>query len=240
MNQSNDARATTLNNEGISFINSRQYDEAISSITRGLALVRQVLAEQDDNDSYFEDECDPVSPACFFLEVASNKPKEMKISNCTESIREQTPFAFQNPLYINTQVPARRVVCLQYFVELSFILIYNLALAHHMSALRDTTPLAERKFMKALSLYEFAYSIQMTEEIQLSVLQTMAIFNNMGQIHSSLNNVEKSEICFQHLLSTIMFVNDMGAGERDAVDQMDDFLGNVMALILKDSSAAAA
>jgi hypothetical protein len=76
----------------------------------------------------------------------------------------------------------------------------------------DTTPMAERKFKKALSIYEFAYSIQMTEEIQLSVLQTMAIFNKLGQSHSSLNKVDKSEIWFQHLLSMIMFVTDMGKG----------------------------
>jgi hypothetical protein len=66
----------------------------------------------------------------------------------------------------------------------------------------------------------------------------MAIANNLGQIHTALGDEEKSRQCFQHLLSSIMFLNQ--SGDRDSVEQMDGFIANIMPLILMGSSAPAA
>jgi hypothetical protein len=79
--------------------------------------------------------------------------------------------------------------------------LYNLALCHHLSALStsESSAASEKKLQRALSLYELAYTITMTEDIQPTVLQTIAIVNNNGHIHDMLNNVEISRQCFENI-----------------------------------------
>ena len=115
-----------------------------------------------------------------------------------------------------------------FFVKLSFIQLYNLALTHHLCALSRPNP--EPFLRKALSLYELAYTIHVSEDVELTILQSMAIVNNLGQLHSKLNDFEKSQQCFENLLTTLMFVKD--CGEQDSQHMLDGFLSNVMSLIL--------
>jgi tetratricopeptide (TPR) repeat protein len=85
------------------------------------------------------------------------------------------------------------------------------------------------KLLKALSLYELAYRLQRDEDTEATVLQQMAIVNNVGSIHGALQQVECSRQCFENLLSTIMFVKD--CGEADSVQDMDGFLSNTLPLM---------
>jgi hypothetical protein len=237
MNPSTASAVSRFNNDGVSLIESGFYDEAISKFSKGLTLVKQVLANQGDNDE--ADKRAASDSMKTSTEPASHYPicqfHKMQEPNVTKGfLSDDDPFIFRAPLYIQSRVTDH--TSFTYYLESSFMLLYNLALTHHLSALsgKDT----QKRLQKALGLYEFAYTIQTTEDIQLTVLQTMAIANNMGQIHAALDDEVKSRQCFQHLLSSIMFVND--CGERDSVEQMDGFIANVMPLILMGASAPAA
>jgi tetratricopeptide (TPR) repeat protein len=236
--------ASRLNNEGVGLIENGLYHEAISTFSQGLTLVKQVLALQGDEDERPDEESGsdcmgnpkeaiPQTPSCHF-----RKMQEIELTGvcvAQEDISCGAPlFIFKSPIFIPAH--ATDLASFNYYVKSSFILLYNLALSHHLSALESNN--SRKRLRKALSLYELAYTLQMTENVQLTVLQTMAIVNNLGQIHTALENEAKSKQCFQHLLSTIVFLND--CGERESVEQMDGFVSNVMPLILKGSASASA
>jgi tetratricopeptide (TPR) repeat protein len=238
MDPSTAIAVSRFNNEGVSLIESSLYDEAIIEFSKGLTLVKQVLALQGDAEAVeaatdsmdTSDEPASHSPSYHF-----RKMRDPKVDNECEGQEEilgNEPFVFRAPIYI----PSHATDYTSFAVEFSYMLLYNLALTHHLSALSGNN--TKKRLRKALSLYELAYTIHMTENIQLTVLQTMAIANNLGQIHTALEDEEKSLQCLQHLLSSIMFLTD--CGDRDAIEQMDGFITSVMPLILVGSSAPAA
>jgi tetratricopeptide (TPR) repeat protein len=241
MNPSAAIAVSRFNNEGVSLIESGLYDEAIVEFSKGLTLVKKILALQGDDqadEAAADSKMTSAEPASQSPAYHFHKMQEPKTTNeCwdQEEVLSDEPFIFRAPLYIQSRVTDH--TSFTYYVESSFMLLYNLALTHHLSALSgDNT---QKSLRKALVLYELAYTIQTTEDIQLTVLQTMAIANNLGLIHSALKDEEKARQCFQHLLSSIMFLNN--CGDRDSVEQMDGFIANVMMyLILVGSSAPAA
>ena len=123
-----------------------------------------------------------------------------------------------------------------FLIKLSFIQLYNLALSHHLCGLRRQSQ--EHSLRKAISLYELAYTIHVSEDVELTILQSMAIVNNLGQLHKRLNDIEKSHQCFENLLTTLMFVKD--CGEQDCHQLLDGFLSNVMSVILCGAKPAPA
>jgi hypothetical protein len=174
------------------------------------------------------------SPICHFHKrQESDVTKECRDHDEFLSIDE--PFIFRSPIYIPSHAGTDHTSSM-YYEKSSFMLLYNLALTHHLSALDGNN--TQKRLQKALKLYELAYSIQMTEDIQLTVLHTMAIVNNLGMAHAALDDKEKSQQCLQHLLSSVMFLHD--CNDQDSIEQMDGFIANVMSLILMPSSAPAA
>jgi len=218
-----------LNNRGVRSIDLTNFDESIRDFSRALHIVKQVLALQGEEE---QDELD-----CEDFPPSAPQDADFYFACCQQHVAKAVsigePFIFRSPIIVpsNTAQPT----CFNYYVKLSYVLLYNLALSHHLSALSDGST---KKLQKAISLYELAYTIMTTEDISLSVLQTMAIVNNLGMIHSTLGAQNKSQQCFQHLLSAIMIVND--SGERDPVNQMEGFIMNVMPLILGRSRVAPA
>lgn len=66
----------------------------------------------------------------------------------------------------------------------------------------------------------------------------MLIMNNVGHIHSIMANDGNAMQCFQHLLSTLMFLVE--AGERDMVWEFEGFFENIQKTVYAHSPAAAA
>ena len=236
MNPSSAIAVSRFNNEGVSLIENGLYDEAISEFSKGLTLVKNILALQGDDDQADEAgtsaEPESQSPSYHFHKM--QEPKVTKKFEDQEEFLSDETFIFRAPLYIQSRV-IDHTSFTYYYVESSFMLLYNLAITHHLSALsgKDT----QKRLQKALKLYELAYTLQMTEDIQLTVLHTMAIVNNVGLIHAALQDEVKSRQCFQHLLSSIMFLHE--CGDRDSVEQIDGFIANVMPLILTGALAPA-
>lgn len=237
MNCSTTQEATLLNNEGIRLINGGNYVDAMKSISRGLGIVKRsiVLLENSTLDS---DSMDTEEDQCLIGQFFEITPRcqSSALKKLTHAAKVEKPFIFSSPIYIPAASDETVGQTHRYLVTVSFIMLYNLALTHHLSAVDGS--LCMKTLRKALSLYELAYAIQSTEELELSVLQTMAIVNNIGQIHIALGQEKEAKSCFEHLLSTIMFVSDCGG--IDSMENLDGFMCNVMSLIFKGSSAAPA
>ncbi|KAG7351687.1 tetratricopeptide repeat protein [Nitzschia inconspicua] len=144
------------------------------------------------------------------------------------------------------------------FSKLSTILIYNLALTHHVLALvsgGSDSRKGRECLSKARDLYSQANSIPQREQKQeiidanLLPLFVQSILNNLGQCYASLDDTVNSVACFELLLkSVILFQQDLnGAHNSGAYDNRlyyecsnTCFLENTLFLILKDQGFAPA
>lgn len=238
MEKFNDNLATELNNEGICYLRIEMFDEAVNSFSRGLNLLKQTISQMADNDhssDEFESESESIS--CSFVKLDLAQPTKRMSKEVKDHINRQSKSVFTNPMYIHTKINA--VLNFRSFVSKSFVLIYNLALSHHMNARSDLSPSAKSKYIKAAALYEIAFSIQENEGIRLSFLQTMAIFNNLGQVNTALCDESKANYFFQNLLSTLIYLN-ISPNTQGPLEEIDEFLGNVMPLVLTNIAPAPA
>jgi tetratricopeptide (TPR) repeat protein len=234
--ESRNSAVVALNNRGVNCLANFRYKDAVSCFSKGLALAKQSLL-------HFETICETktsseVSTPTGHFHQADRKP--LYISNKFEDhVAGDQPFVFTRPIFISEESSVKETSS-SYFVELSFMMLYNLALCHHLYALSSSSDDedTETTLQKALSLYELAYRVLSTEDTDATVLHQMVIVNNLGHVHAQLQNVECSRQCFENLLSTIMLVKD--CGEADSVQDMDGFLSNTLALMNTGCQFAAA
>ena len=217
-----------LNNVGIHMISKGQYESALRVLSKGLSLVKQEMMRQEECSKDALEEDDGEAPPGVFLQQLPDSAGSLLSSFGVHG------YTFSSPMFIPTLQQGMQ--SLRDNVKLSFVILYNIALAHHLIAIQDAN--CTNKLLKAKSLYELVYSIQTNEELEISPLQSMAISNNLGQIHLSLGDEDKSRSCFEHLLSAIISVN--ACGEHEYVGNLDGFIGNVLLLFLKSAPTAPA
>lgn len=130
--------------------------------------------------------------------------------------------------------------------ELSYVAIYNLALAHHLKSVELASDRSKRNVRrvylhKALSLYEHSHQILMKQTINVGVpvIHSMALVSNLSQIHHALGDHNKADMCMQYLLSTMMYVIDCGKVDTLG-NSMDGFFNMILPLISGDVPAPAA
>lgn len=139
--------------------------------------------------------------------------------------------------------------------ELSYVAIYNIALAHHLMSVQLSRQIQQKDqqekssssilkqeiyLRKALSLYEHCRQILTNRTIQVgrSFVNTLAFTTNVRQIHYALGNHRLAKMYAQSLLLTMMRVID--CDEVDALgDSADGFLEILISKHGDDSAPAA-
>jgi tetratricopeptide (TPR) repeat protein len=259
------AAASELNNQGVQLMTEHgDYRQAISAFTRGVSIIRQELSRQykeqqrckqqdcscstDSEESarlLREEDDDDFIPSCPFHKLATDSSSPLTSSSEkrdeTTADDQLEPFIMKNPIFIPT---TNYCSCYKHCVKLSFIQLYNLALANHLLALDGKQVPDKKRLQTARGLYELAYTLQLTEmDIQPTLLQVMVIVNNLGQVHTALDNHDKARECFENLLSTLLFYVDCGGNNdenhQDHREQLDGFLSNVLPLIFANGSQPA-
>jgi tetratricopeptide (TPR) repeat protein len=218
-----------LNNEGVFCVDAGEYDDAISNFSEALTVVKAFIARGRNrsagtcqgvrkSSTHFSAEPYLVEGTARTHELAHAKSPIFWNRKDEELIPSDQSYVFEDLILIPEQLenPTYRS-----YAQLSFILVFNLALTNHLSAIENG--MSRQRLTEALALYELASAIQVQEELQLSVLHTMAIVNNLSQIHKELDDREKAEECFDNLLSSAMFLVSTG----ESCEQLNGFLANV-------------
>ena len=250
------ALAMRLNNRGALCIETGRFDRAISTLVRALRLSEQAVDETICTCNHCSlDECMSISNSppqrrhleesnlCGPCQTDNTEPggagdlglRPFKRSRVEEHSTSEG-FVYQRPIRISPQSMLRGH---SPGVTLSLIIIFNLGLAHHLSAIQQHNN-CKRRLQKALQLYELAYQLQL-EELEMSSLRfTIIMANNLSQIHRVVENHSKYQMCLEHLLSTLMYLVDCRVVVAEQLAQMDGFFENASQLILKDRCAGAA
>jgi tetratricopeptide (TPR) repeat protein len=243
MHLSSAIAASEFNNKGLYLLENGLYSQAVIAFSQGVVIVKQVLAEEEEEDASFDSAMaqacseSPPMPECFFHQQQNS---QLTSDYTHDTLLYEEPFLFKAPIYIQSTpdtIASGFAATTKYFIKLSFILLYNLALAHHLRAATEPKSKTKR-LQKAMKLYEIAFTMQL-QDLDLSVLQVMAISNNLGHIHTILRNETKSRRCFEHLLQSILLCQHPQEEDEPAVP-LDGFLTNVMPFMLNGLASAPA
>jgi tetratricopeptide (TPR) repeat protein len=221
MEDNSEVLATRYVNLGVAYYEKGQIQEAIVAFTDALSMARHIVEAPGDDLAYVETNLyAPIGPfAPQFGQCEKIKFPSSEIS------------LFLNPIKIKDKLPRRRIS-----KTLSLVSLFNLAICNHRKAI--ARQLDRSLLIRTLQLYEMAYSIQMREGIDMTLTPTMIIMSNVGHIHDVMGNIDNATECFQHLLSTLMFL--LEAGERDMVWEYDGFFENILKTVYPHPPASAA
>lgn len=207
-------------NLGVAYYEKGQVQEAVVAFADALSMSKHVIEYDNDPKRDNDDIYDLAGP--FEPEFG----KSEKILSTANDIS-----IFLNPIKVPGKLPGAKIS-----KTLSLITLFNLAICNHRNAIQNNMDRALLR--KALQLYELAYAIQMQEGIDMTLTPTMIIMSNVGHIHTIMGHDDNAMQCFQHLLSTLMFLVE--AGERDMVWEFDGFFENILKTVYAHSPAAAA
>lgn len=207
-------------NLGVAYYERGQTQEAIMAFSDALSMSKFII-EYDDDPKYYDDDLYDLYG-----------PFQPQFGKCEKIIPAANDISiFLNPIKVPPKLPGTKLRS-----TLLLITMFNLAICNHRDAIIRN--MDRIKLRKALQLYELAYAIQMQESIDMTLTPTMIIMSNVGHIHKIMGNNDNAMQCFQHLLSTLMFLVE--AGERDMVWEFDGFFENILLTVFAHSPAAAA
>jgi tetratricopeptide (TPR) repeat protein len=145
-------------------------------------------------------------------------------------------YIYRTPMQVSSTM---KVSSYEESVIMSVMIMFNLALAHHLSGLDEGCEHSHSQLQKAVKLYEYAYNMQRDEHLVNNTFFTMATLNNLGQIYQTMKASDIAEKFFQQLLSTLMFVVDCREG-RGKFSGLEGFFQNTTHLVLHLGPAKAA
>ena len=226
--------AISLNNQGVEFLNLGCYERAAECVSKALELVRGEFCDDRSRPVPWRTkgvaEAVPV-PEYLFQDLTKSAKNEYR----TSEGKEESSFVFDKPLHIVDPVSPPSSFCYEYLVSLSIMLLYNLALIHHLHGLESSE---SARLHKATALYELAYSVQINEDLSVSTLHTIAIVNNLGQIHEQLGEMARSHQYFRHVLTALMYAQN--TGDKEVALHQVGFVTNVLPLIFPQTKPAPA
>ena len=229
-----------LNNEGARLICKGQYDRAVSTFSKALSTVKQMVADQnsiagnrDQEDTAMLDSTSAYSSetiSCMEAAESSSSPEEA--NSCEDE--SSHCFIFRKPL-VMTLLDADECGDRTTVAKLSAIIMFNMALSHHLSAL--THHKNATQLHAALVLYEHAYVLLQNEEVDICVLYNLALSNNLGQVLKEMKHQPEARQCFEQLLSILLCLVEHCDDEEKA--RLEGFFRSASPCMLGSNTKAA-
>lgn len=130
----------------------------------------------------------------------------------------------------------------EFHVSLAVIIVFNLALAHHLSGLDCEHNSAGRldMFNKAISLYALLQQLLVQQhDVDSSTFLLLVSTNNIGQACKALGQSHEADLHFQRMLNMLLCLNDCQWGKKHNIS-LEGFFQNITHLVLKNAHTARA
>jgi tetratricopeptide (TPR) repeat protein len=227
-------KSLELNNEGARLICKGEYARAVSTFLEAMSTVKQMLADENiirrnrDEDTEMDSTCEYGSETVSCMEAESSSSPEEAASYGNESSH---CFVFRKPLVmsLDADICGDRTVA-----KLSAIMMFNMALSHHLSALKHHKNATQ--LHAALRMYENAYLLQQNEQVEISILYNLALSNNLGQVLKAMKHQPEARKCFEQLLSILLLVTEYCDDEEKA--RLENFFRSALPCIQGTTEAA--
>jgi hypothetical protein len=230
MNEQFSQSPVQRNNRAIRFIQEAKYDYAIQLLSSALSSLSAYMRDHLDDD---------VEESSLTLDLCTSGARFLSCPSVTSSCRRRIGSAPSHFVEYPLEIPRDVPLSGQTGEVLSYVVIYNLALAWHLWGHGTSHTNQRHVFLdKALNLYGLANGIMRNGRMKAGPSHYMALVNNTGHAHFCLGDSERANACFQLLLETLMCVVDQG--NQCTCEFLDGIVSNVVSLILEDQSAPAA
>lgn len=193
------------NNRTLAFLKAQDFTSAVESSAFAVKYHKALYSSASQNPLCYSsgDDC---LDQCMLL-------SEMKSSNSYEASTHQTSFIYDLGIFVPKSVTDPSIV--------TSILIFNMALAHHLAA-EATGHCVLQAWQKARLLYKLAYD---SCETDCNVLFQFVLINNIAMIDRKIGNTKMSSECMEYLLSLWMLLVDHGCTLR--LQHVHGFLVNI-------------
>jgi hypothetical protein len=237
-----------LNNDAALQMYTGNYSQAAETLSYALSTIKQAMRGLKSCDRPPNKTSEPTTSSnvafdCIFSEnelISYQGSRYIPATNRKSSLYLDECFLYKHPVQVCNSSDTSD----EHVEILSYSIVYNLALCHHLRAMSETSSIHEGYLKGAIFLYKHAQTLLMNQSTKLDMLHTLAIVNNMGHAYHLLHNEHTAKLCFQRLLQAIM-----GLSENDQSDPrvrtrnrlpLDGFLSNIMSLLGSSSGAPAA
>ncbi|CAJ1949891.1 unnamed protein product [Cylindrotheca closterium] len=203
--------AIYLNNRASSLIEKNCFEKAIETLNQALHAGQKVQTKDEWSSSSLSSSSKfSRRPSGKYLSTSNKRRKELD---------NQEVFMYSRPLYVShlPQTEGNRF--------LSWVIIFNFALCHHLMALRAADYKDKHEnLLEALKLYEALVALPMEDTFQIETTYFMAMINNSAQIYQMLHRPRQAKQHSDQMLSLLMAT--IQEGKADTVDGFDGFLLN--------------
>jgi hypothetical protein len=254
--------AVRLNNTAAELVlHSRRYEEAVEMFTRSLKIVKvqlrkrrvgyhdaRLIPSESNIDTPFSSSGSASKHTTTIKEQTRHPANACsKAPPPKKAVQKGEPNETQGYMFSEAIIVDENDLNSQNeedILRFTMFLIFNLALSQHLRALEFKT-ISRSAFRitlkKSLALYSLLYKMQMKKDSGsgLSYIHTMALINNLAQIHAVNEDEEKSRECLGFLLNYLVFYTEC-IGGGNCTDEMDGFRTNITPLILTDPALALA
>eukprot|EP00980_Cylindrotheca_fusiformis_P031369 scaffold26259_cov108-Cylindrotheca_fusiformis.AAC.3 len=184
------------NNTAVNLMENGEYDAAIqrlSSCLRFCASEGTTLQSDDRLQHNRETNLD----RCMLRYQSCSLPSCNDFDDCDQ------PYVYRQPIHIASDIESGSRG--KQFI--ASILMFNLALGHHLMFEEQDDEIAEPYLQKALMMYELAFDLQKTNEFfDSNYIFVVAILNNVATIHLYQDERDLAKQYFEQVLSILMFV----------------------------------
>eukprot|EP00934_Nitzschia_sp_Nitz4_P003578 Nitzschia sp. Nitz4//scaffold99_size76975//72434//73177//NITZ4_005588-RA/size76975-processed-gene-0.55-mRNA-1//-1//CDS//3329560886//3568//frame0 len=229
------------NNQAAELILRGEYQAASAYLSNALSEFKAIMGQTMENHNAAKNLMEN-QPNRLSLDSCMNRRLNVENSNLrlipskTEEIHASRRSAYVHPAFIPEDISETDYKA---SVTISAIIVFNLALAVHLSA--ESTGNNPSTLLKAIKLYELAFAMTQNDTScagGASPSYVLAVANNMGVIYSQLNDIENARKCFQLVMSTLMYLVEYDV-HHNVVD-FELFLGNATACEMKANAPCAA
>jgi hypothetical protein len=221
--------AIASSNEAVHHLETGNLGSVVGCLANALKMIKQAITEASAADS----QC--TLQGCCGEQNVFTEPVLISYPSMLQSA-----YVYKYPSRISTKGV---VHCTETCNTISAIIVYHLALVHHLQAL-ETEGSADSFtcLQKAVSLYEHSYQLHMNVNGTVDDRRAMGLLNNLAHVHHMLHDEGKADKCWQMLLSLILYVREYRVAEDQEESRSDvhGFLTNVTYLMLKASVSAPA
>jgi tetratricopeptide (TPR) repeat protein len=199
--------AVRFNNSGVCAMEAGDFEESIRSLTCALKACKGSLVEDENGMA------PPSGHECSLIDQCMLRP--IPSSSISKGIEDPESNNVSSIIYrCAVHMPEEAAVTNQNTSHTmsSAIIMFNMALAHHLSGIEEASLGKQRK---AIKLYTFTYDLLKDAECARSPslqLFAMACINNLGQLYQSLGEQQIAEGYYQHMLSVLILLIDSGEG----------------------------
>ena len=239
--------AIELNNIAVAEMDNGNNLDAITNLKKALAIAKRCWSNTPDHELVVvvgdENDCNKAKRKTSLDDFVSSS-RSGSATAFDEDTNNRSSFLYRQAIHLEPDAIGRDNRSRQ---QLSAVIVFNLALAHHLIAETDETQQYNCFTMRAAKLYELSWQLVQREVGYNSPLFMMVIVNNLGVAYQSLGEVENAQRSFEHLLSTMLFLMDCGhhhkifaKATKNHSNLQEGFFRNVSPLFLHQSTAAAA